>query len=153
MVAGYAIKNRKFFDNLFSVIISEEKKYSVRASYVLCLISCKMPELVKPRVSEIINIIQKVKNSGIKKNLLKIFESYITIEDENILGLLVDMCFQFVLSPSESVATRVYSMEILYKITKYEPDLKNELILVLDDVMINSDKALLGRAKKIRKQI
>ena len=63
------------------------------------------------------------------------------------------MCFRFVLSSFESVATRVYSMEILYNITKHEPDLKNELILVLEEVIINSEKAVLWRAQKIRKQM
>lgn len=153
IVAEYALKNKNFFEDLFAIIISEEEKYSVRASYVLCLISSKKPEKIKPRIPEIIEMIKKVKNSGIKKNLLKIFESYITIEDEDHLGLLVDMCFRFVLSSFESAATRVYSMEILYNVTKQEPDLKNELNLILEEVIDNSDKAVLWRAQKIRKQL
>lgn len=153
MVTEYALKNKIFFENLFSIIISEEEKYSVRASYVLCLISSKNPEIIKPRIPELIEIINNVKNSGIKKNLLKIFVSYIRVEDEDHIGLLVDMCFRFIKSSVESIATRVYSMEILYKMTRLEPDLKNELILVLDEVIINSDKAVLSCARKIRKRL
>jgi hypothetical protein len=153
IVMEYAINNKDFFKNLIPIIISEDGKYALRASYVLCLMSKEKPELIKPRITEIIDIISKVKDSGIKKNLLKIFASYIIVKNEEHLGLLVDMCFRFVMSPAESIATRVYSMEILQNATLIEPDLKNELKLVLEEIIMNSENGLLSRAKKTIKRL
>jgi hypothetical protein len=39
----------------------------------------------------------------------------------------MNMCFDWLVSAKESVAVKVYAMEILYRISQVEPELKKEL--------------------------
>jgi hypothetical protein len=41
---------------------------------------------------------------------------------------LIDICFDWLISPSEAVAAKVFSMEILYKLSQQFPEIKHELI-------------------------
>ena len=46
---------------------------------------------------------------------------------QKYFGELMNICFDWLISPRESVAVKVYAMEILYRLSEIEPELKKEL--------------------------
>ena len=73
-----------------------------------------------------------------------------TIENE---GEAIDLMFKWVNDPKIAVGTRNYAVTALHKITKKYPDLKPELIAVLEDQMDKNPISFKMRAKRILKDI
>jgi hypothetical protein len=53
------------------------------------------------------------------------------LPDEN-LGVLADACFNWLQSPSESVAVKMYSMVILHRISDNIPEIRRELYDIIE---------------------
>ena len=56
-------------------------------------------------------------------------------------------------TPSVAVAIKVYSMQVLYKICLKEPDLKNEVQLLIEDLMPHETAAFVSAGKHILKNL
>ena len=67
----------------------------------------------------------------------------------NESGILINQCFEWIVSQNENPAIRVYSMEIVYNVCKLEPLLKNELTSVMELVKDDKSMAVRSRAKRI----
>ena len=153
ITSGAILKNKILLKSFFEMAYSEEEKYSVRASYVICHLSKVKSDLIEPHTKQIILKLSELNNSGVKKNFLKIFESYILIKEDELLGILIDVCYSFLLKPSESLATRIYSMQIIFNAAKEIPELKTELKLVLEEILIEEIPSLSQRAKRLLKSL
>ncbi len=44
-----------------------------------------------------------------------------------VLGSLINVCFEWLISPLMATAPKMFCMELLYRISETEPDLKQEL--------------------------
>ncbi len=67
---------------------------------------------------------------------------------EALQGTLANLCFEF-LAGSETVAVKVYAMSILANLTQVEPDLKNELKLLIEEQLPYATPAFLSRSHKV----
>ena len=67
---------------------------------------------------------------------------------------MFDCCLSYLTDVEETVAVKAFSMTVLYRICQKYPDLKQELIPVIEDNLAYSDKAgLQNRGKKILKKL
>ncbi len=67
---------------------------------------------------------------------------------------LLDKAFSYLTNPSESIAIRVFSMTVIFNISKPYPDLLNELQLAIHHLVeTESSAAILSRSKKTLAQI
>ena len=76
------------------------------------------------------------------------FLQFIQIPDK-LLGEIATVCFHYLSSPAETIAVRVFSMTVLGNIAQKEPDLKNELELVIAQQVSHGSMGLCSRAKKV----
>ena len=53
----------------------------------------------------------------------------------------------------EPIAVKVFAMTVAANICKHEPELKNELQLVIEDQLENASAGFRARAKKVFKQL
>lgn len=139
-------KNKELFDVLYKLSFSAPYPYSMRSARILQLYCEKHPHDFDPYLQE---ITEKIKNSaigGIKRNYLKIIYEFSGIENIEDPGLLVDICFKWLLSPSEDLAVRYYCLEILNKMVHLEPLLKNEFLASLDLVIKTDNTSIRSRA-------
>ena len=65
----------------------------------------------------------------------------------------MDVCFRFLISPDEPIAVKVFAMTVAANICKHEPELKNELQLVIAEQMEKASAGFRARAKRIRKEL
>jgi hypothetical protein len=87
---------------------------------------------------------------AVKRNTTRIFKEMKQIPDD-LLGQLTSLCFDFASSPSEAIAVRAFSMHILKRISKIEPDILPELYLVVEDAMRNGSPGIRSIGSKILK--
>jgi hypothetical protein len=139
------------FKKIIDIIFTAPAPLPHRASWLLTVISRKHPELITPYITKLINSLPLFRIDGVKRNIIG---ALCTQEiPKRLQGKLVELCFGFILSPSETVAVKVLSLEILSTLVKDHPDLKNELIAVIEDQIPKTTIAFKARGSKVLKKL
>jgi hypothetical protein len=90
-------------------------------------------------------------HDAVKRNTIRLLQ-YIDIP-KSLYGRVADLCFASLLRKTEPVAIKAFSITVLAKLTEHEPDLKNELKLILEDQLPYSSPAFRVRAVRFLKGI
>jgi len=149
------LKNPQLFYKAFNLVLKNEEPVSRRAIWALDVISEANPSLMIPYINELIDNFPNFKHDGLKRHSLRILSRYDIPEEREVEVL--ELCFRFLNSEKESIAARFFAMEILYKLSEKEKDLKNELIAVLEYLPVQKSAGLrnhiLKLLKKLKKEI
>jgi hypothetical protein len=150
-IVNYINNDIKLFGELMKLIFNEEHPIPLRASWVASIISDNHPELLYPYIPRLIEQLRNFKHSGVRRNFLR-YLSNIEVP-EPFIGQLFDDCYHWLLSKEEPPAVRVYSMQIIFNISRNEPDLLRELSLVLEELSNNESAGIRSRIQKLLKKI
>ncbi len=145
--------NPEHFKTILDLCFSEGYPIAMRAGRVIPLCNEKYPTLIIPYLDQLVKKLAISKIDGVKRGILKTFCESVDLKNFTHLGELVDVCFDWLANPNESIAIRYYSMEILYKTCLLEPELKNELIPILENLTYESSAGIVSQAKKLLKQL
>ncbi len=145
------IADERLFNQLFQLIFSEDKRLAWRSCWIVDTASEEFPEILADKIPEIITGLTSTKNSSLKRHFTRILCRYKIPEE--YLGVVVNKCFEL-LVPSEPAAVRVFAMQLLYNISQKLPDLKGELICVLESLIEEGASAgFLNRSGKLLRQL
>ncbi len=150
-IAAYIGNNDMLFYELMQLVFNGPDILPLWASWIACIVTDKYPGLLEPYVPEIIDNFKNFRHKGIIRNLLRqLAQIHIPHEQQ---GILFDTCYNWLYSKNEPIAVKVHSMQVLYNISQSEPDLKNELYLVLDDFTDDISAGIRNRAMHLRKKL
>ena len=136
------------FSVLAQVAMQSNHPKSWRAAWLMDKIHEKNPDLVTPFIPDMIQKIKTEDNAGKKRHFLKLI-SINSIPSEH-QGFLFDYCLKAFTSAKEPLAVRVHAMQILYNISEKEPELKHEILAVIEDEMENHSSAgIISRGRKL----
>ncbi len=145
--------NPDFFQQMLDIALKDSGTLSMRAARVVNLVSVNHPHLIRPHISSFIPSLSEFKTDGLKRELAKtIWQRSLDIDEES-MGILVDTCFFWLKDPYEKVAIKVYAMEIIYKISQLYPEIKNELISTVENMMPRSSFGIKSRGRKLLKKL
>jgi hypothetical protein len=125
LIADIIYNRPELFDELVEIFLRNEEPVSRRAVWVVDTVTEKHPHLLDPYIEPIAEMLPGFTHDGLKRVSLRMLSR--SPLPQNQLGGLMNLCFDWLVSPKESVAVKVYSMEILYRISQDEPELKKEL--------------------------
>jgi hypothetical protein len=114
------------FREVFEIFIRDEGASSRRAAWAADIFSEEHPGSLLPLLPELWASFFKFGHDGMKRHSLRMIARSPLPEGEQ-LGILITTCFDWLLSPVIAVAPKVHCMDILYRISELEPDLKKEL--------------------------
>ena len=116
-------ENSNLFPSLLKLALSQKKQLSQRASRVLYysieLNISKYDEFL----DEILNSLKYVQDESLIFNLLHVFTISKLPENDN-LKFLMNYCFKALNNNDNKIASKAYAMDILYRISKIEPEIK-----------------------------
>ena len=150
-IAEYIGNDPGRFDELITLILKDEKIIAQRAAWIMSYAVEAHPSLMIPHLKDLLENLRNPVHDAIKRGTIKSLE-YIEIPEE-LMGLVADICFEFLESPKEAIATRVFSMSALYKVCQKEPELSNELKLIIEDHYPHGSAGFKSRARRILKKI
>ncbi|MEI6683140.1 MAG: hypothetical protein WCO44_10960 [Bacteroidota bacterium] len=151
-VAGLIVQKPELFDVLFDIFLSNVEPVSRRAAWVIDTVSEKMPWLLHPRIPEIIRLLPEFKHDGLKRHSVRMMARS-PLPEGDLLGILINICFDWLVSPAEAAATKVFCMEILYRISEMEPDLKKELADSIEWRLNEETPGVRNRGTKMLKKL
>ncbi|MTI25180.1 hypothetical protein E1163_09525 [Fulvivirga kasyanovii] len=150
-IARYISNDPTRFDVLMKLFLSNEYRVTQRAAQVVSMCAENHPGLIRPYLKQMILNLRNDVHDAVKRNTLRILQD---IElQENLQGDMTDIGFQLLTSAREPVAVKVFAMTVLANICKKEPDLKNELQIIIEDQMPYASAGFISRGNKILKRL
>lgn len=136
----------KNIEEIVSLSLSNDEKISMKASWVLRYVAEKNKGLITPYLDQIVNRLDSCSFSC-QRSLLNILEYYKSIP-EDLEDATYHACFTILLNKSAPIANHACSMNIASSICLKYPELSNELILVIEDLLPNGSPGVKNRGKK-----
>jgi len=152
LVADLIFQKPALAEELFLVFLRNEEPVSRRAAWVLDIVTEKHPELIGSHPDQIIGMLPVFNHDGLKRHALHMLvRSPLPTDDK--LGELMTLCFDWLVSPKEAVAAKVYCMELLYRMTQVEPDLKKELADSIEWRLNEETPGFKSKGRKLLKKL
>lgn len=150
-VVDYLGTDRARVADLMEIFFEEEYRLNQRASWVVHHLSSRHPELLEPYLAQMVENLSNPLHDAVLRNTLRYFEQIDLPED--LMGPVADKCFEFLASPEQPIAIRVFSMGTLFKISTKYPELQAELALIIEEHLPYGSAGFKSRGKKILKKI
>jgi len=148
-IVNYIGDDQARFDDLMGHFLTNEYRVSQRAAMAVGHAADLHPKLIKKHLRSLLeNLSTPDVHDAVKRNTIRLFDKYIDLPEE-LMGIAAELCFGYLDDPQEAVAIRVFSMSVLYKICLQEPELGNELIMVLEDHLPHGSAGFKSRGNKI----
>jgi len=152
LTANMVYDDPELLKNLIKLMWLDKDPWSNRASRVVSICCCNFPEMVQPYAAGIVTKLGRVRSEGVIRNMLKIFAEVPVKLSEKSQSVLMNLCFDYLFG-NPPVAIKVYSMEVLYSISRNYPDLLRELYEVIDSQLSEGSAGFKSRGNKILKRI
>lgn len=145
------IKSKTHFTSLLKLTLQEKDPLAWRAAWVLDGSDEKKPGLARNHLSKIVKALPKLESKGALRSLLRLLTRHDIREEDQ--GLLIDLCFSYLVSEQYPVAVKAHAMQIIYQHVLIYPDLKHELIAVIEDQAENNSAGFKARGTMLIKQM
>ncbi len=140
------------FAKLIKLFLSGPYRVTQRVAWPLSYCVEEYPGLIYPHLKKIIQNLKKPGiNDAVKRNTARLLQ-FIAIP-KSLQGHVTANCFALFQNPKEPVAIRVFTMTVLARIAEDQPELKNELRILIEDQLPYASPGFLARARKILKQL
>lgn len=144
--------DQKRFDELFGLFLHDEGRVVQRAAWPVSYCVEAHPALIKKHWKAMTGYLDKPKlHDAVKRNSVRMMQ-FIEIP-EQFHGEVMNRCFAYLESPGETLAVKVFSMTILANLARTYPEIKAELILLIEDQLPHQTAGFKSRAKKVLKQL
>jgi len=149
-VVSWVGNSQQRFDELFNLFLNSEYRINQRAAWPVSYCVIDHPEFIKKHFSKLVSNLKKPKlHDAVKRNTLRLLQ-HIDIP-KRFHGQLMDQCFNYILSPTEPVAIKAFSLTVLQNLSRQYPEIKNEVKLVIEERWEHETTAFRTRAKKFLK--
>lgn len=139
------------FKVLVAIFLEGPHRLTQRAAWPLSYCVRNHPPLLDKHYKPILAMLDKPGiHDAVKRNIMRLLQ-FVDIP-RRYQGEVIERCFEL-MDAKEPVAVRVFSMTVLANLARHHPDLKKELILVIEDQQPFASAAYLSRSKKILKQL
>jgi hypothetical protein len=138
---------------LMPLFFSPSKKVAGRAAWILSNCAELEPAQLRPFLNEIIETLNRPPvTEAVKRNVLRVLQ-FVSPPEASHASLL-HHCFNFLQDAGETVAVKVFAMSVLAALVPLYPEIANELVLVLEDLLENkSTPGIRSRARKVLMQL
>lgn len=150
-IAAWVSNDQQQFVQLMDLFLHDEYRVVQRSAWVVRQVAEAHPDWIVPYIKKMILYCRQPVHDAVKRNVMGILQE--TDIPKNLQGLAATVCFDFLADRELAVAIRVFSMSVLFNITKEEPDLRNELKLLIEEQMEFERPAFRSRGAKILKQL
>ena len=141
----------KKFESLLDIALHENDPLAWRAAWILDGSDEQCPGMAAGFISAIIQALPDISSKGSIRSLLRLLCRYdIPMEQQ---GILIDLCFKYMISALYPVAVKVHAMQILYNHVLIYPELKEELVAVILDQEANNSIGFKSRGKRLLKKL
>jgi len=146
-LAKWVGENKKRFDLLMKLFFHDEYRVVQRSAWIVKYVADDHPEWIKLYLKQMLEYCKQPVHDAVKRNVIRVLTE---IEiPKKLQGLAATICFDFLSSQQEPLAVKVFSMTVLANLAEREPDLKHELVTLIEEQMDWEKPGFRARGKKI----
>lgn len=150
-ITNYATSSKGNFRELMQCFLSNEYRLAQRAAWSVSWVAKQKPELVYPYIKDFVAQLNRTDvHDAIIRNSVRVLEE---IEiPKKYHGEVMNSCFHFIENPATPAAIKAFSLTTLFNLSKFYPEIKSELKLIIEDRWHSEKAAFRSRGKKILKE-
>ena len=138
----------KLFAQLWHIIMTGEKPLPQRAAWLLDYCIQDHPDLLAAYYEDAITLLKnKNLHNAIHRSIAKSLSQ--TTIPEKYHGELFSLCMDLLLSPNTKIAIKAHCMQIAFQIAKPYKELREELRLVIEELLPSGSPGIQSRGKRI----
>jgi len=135
------------FDELFHLFLNGEYRVTQRAAWPMSYCVIAHPAFIKKNFTKLISNLQKPNlHNAIKRNTMRLLQ-HVDIP-KKLQGQVMDICFNYVASPTEAVAVKAFSLTVLSNLATLYPEILPEIKLLVEEQLPHQTAAFKSRAKQ-----
>jgi len=151
-VADYVGDNPVRFKQLIEVFLAGPYRTTQRAAWPISFCVDRNPDLILPHLNRVLNFLQEPGiHDAVKRNVVRLLQ--VAPIPKRLHGKVTEICFGYLTNKKEAIAIRVFSMTVLSRIVREHEDLKQELLMTIEDQLPYSSAAFRSRARKVMKEL
>ncbi|MEZ4830041.1 MAG: hypothetical protein R3C61_27725 [Bacteroidia bacterium] len=146
-IAQYIGNDPQRIAEMMDVFLEGSFVESQRAAWVFSYVAEQNPGQMIPYLPLMLRNLENPVHDAVIRSTIRFMQDIKIPED--IIGEVADRCYAYLQSPQVPVAIRVFSMTVLYNISNTWPELKQELILMIEAHMDYGSAGFKSRGKKL----
>jgi hypothetical protein len=151
LIISIVLERPEVFEDLWRILLLNKDPLSRRAAWAADYCAENKPQFISGRIEELASSVPGFSSDGLKRHSLRML-SRSPLPEEN-LGILADTCFNWLQSPSESVAVKMYSMVILDRISQSIPEIRRELYDIIEIQLYEATPGFISIGRKIMRKL
>jgi hypothetical protein len=150
-IVRYVGSDPKRFKELITVFLGDNYRRTQWAGWPLSDIVKAHPELIRPYLNTVLKSIDKSGHVAVRRNVMRLLQ-FIDIP-KNLQGRAFEKAFKLFSNTSEPIAVRVFAMQIMNDVAMKQPDLKNEVIIAIEEQLPYGSAAFRNRGLRLVKKL
>jgi hypothetical protein len=143
--------NQSRFDELAHLFFHDDHIVVQRAGWPMSEVIIAHPSWGQKHLRKLIRYVKEPgHHEAVKRNIVRMFQ--IMDIPEKFQGDVMNLCFDYILSPSEKPAVKAFSLTVLHKLSKKYPEIRPELKTIIEERWDLETAAFRSRAKKMLKE-
>jgi hypothetical protein len=136
------------FAELMKLIFAGEYRLTQRAAWSMNYCAERRPELIRPYLPKLLDCLKRDDmHDAVKRNVLRLLQ-HVEIP-QRLAGKAYSHCVDLIDNAYEPVAVRAFALTVAARIAKSEPELMNELRLIVRKHLPHTTVAFHKRAREI----
>ena len=151
LIARFIVQHPASLAELMDCFFADQYRLCQRAAWPVAKLTDTHPELLLPYIPKMLAHLEQPTHDAVVRNTVRILQ---TIEiPEDLIGETYNKCFQYLQDPKYPAAIRVFAMTVLSNIAMKFPELKEELIPVIEHHLPHGSAGFQNRARKELKRL
>lgn len=138
-------------DDVFRIVVSNNEPEAFYTCWILNHYVDSHKHTLENRLDELVEILPHIKRSGLLRLVLRLIVITPSWQIEK-LGFLLDFCINVLTDMSIPVGVKTHAMSIIDKIAETEPEIREEVVLVIKEIFPYLSTGGKNRAGKILKK-
>ena len=142
--------DKNLFAQLMRLYFSKEPRTCQRAAWIVSHCADHNNDLLIPYIKKMIKNLFEDIGDATKRNTVRVLQ-FLEIP-KHLWGETIEICFRY-LNGNEAVAIKVFSMTILYNLSREVPEITTELKIAIEDQLPFGSAGFKSRGNKILAQL
>jgi hypothetical protein len=151
IIVDLATADPKALTDLMDCFFDKDNRLCQRAAWSVGILGQNNPEIIRPFLPKMIRALDNPRHDAVIRNTIRIFQD-IDVPEE-LEGEVYEKCFSYLTSPKYPTAIKAFSATVLFNIAIKIPELKDELIIAIEDQITHATVGFVNRAKKLLKKL
>jgi hypothetical protein len=146
-IVAWVGRSTERFDELFNLFLNDEYRVVQRAAWPISNCVIAHPGFITKHWDLLLkNLAKPDLHVSVKRNTVRLIQQ-VDIP-KKYQGEVMDICFNYMASPTETVGVKAFSLSILGNLAAQYPEIIPEIKLLIEDQLPHQTAAFKSRAKK-----